>query len=163
MQQRCYIATMTPEDLLGTRLRHVLELMDGAVADVYRDLGLPGFRPRYTPILRLIDAEGPQSIRDLATATGVTHSAASQTVAQLVKDGYLELWAGTDARRRIAHLTDKARDVLPVLDREWRATTAAARELEAELPFPISTLLTAITEALAARPFHERVTSHLRR
>ena len=37
---------MTPEELLGTRLRHVLETMDGAVAEVYRDLGLPGFRPR---------------------------------------------------------------------------------------------------------------------
>lgn len=152
---------MTPEDLLGTRLRHVLEMLDGAVADVYRDLGLPGFRPRYTPILRIIDTDGPQSIRDLATATGVTHSAASQTVAQLVKDGYLELRPGTDARQRIAHLTAEARAVLPVLDREWQATTAAARELEAELPFSLSTLLTAITEALARRPFHERVTSHL--
>lgn len=152
---------MLPEDLLGTRMRHVLELMDGAVADVYSDLGLPGFRPRYTPILRILAADGPRSIRDLATETGVTHSAASQTVAQLVKDGYVTLRPGADARRRIVHLTDAALAVLPVLEREWRATTAAARELEAELPFPLGALLTAITEALARRPFHERVTDHL--
>jgi DNA-binding MarR family transcriptional regulator len=152
---------MRPEDLLGTRMRHVLELMDGAVADLYRDLGLPGFRPRYTPILRILAAEGPRSIRDLATATGVTHSAASQTVAHLVKDGYLELRPGSDARHRIAHLTDRAREVLPILDREWQATNAAARELEAELPFSLSVLLTAITDALARRSFHERLSTHL--
>jgi hypothetical protein len=51
--------------------------------------------------------------------------------------------------------------VLPVLDREWAATTAAARELEAELPYPLSDLLTAITAALTRRSMHERITSHL--
>ena len=152
---------MTPEELLGTRLRHVLDTMDGAVAEVYRDLGLPGFRPRYTPIVRLL-AEEPRSIRDLAQATFVTHSAASQTVAQLAREGYVELRPGRDARQRIAHLTDAGRSVLPILDVEWAATTAAARELEAELPFPLSELITAITAALAGRPMHDRITDHLR-
>jgi hypothetical protein len=40
--------------MLGTQLRQVLELLDGAVAEVYQDLGMPGFRPRYTPILRVL-------------------------------------------------------------------------------------------------------------
>jgi DNA-binding MarR family transcriptional regulator len=153
---------MAPEELLGTRLRHVLETMDGAVADVYRDLGLPGFRPRYTPIVRLLASVGPRSIRDLARATFVTHSAASQTVAQLAREGYVELRPGRDARQRIVHLTDAGRSVLPILDAEWTATTAAARELEAELPFPLSELITAMTAALARRPMHDRITAHLR-
>jgi DNA-binding MarR family transcriptional regulator len=152
---------MNPEELLGTRLRQVLESLDGAVADVYRDLGLPGFRPRYTPIIRILAADGPQSIRALAEATFVTHSAASQTVAQLAKDGFAELRPGQDARQRIVHLTPAAQAMLPTLDREWAATAAAARELEAELPFSLSDLLTAITAALARRPMHERITSHL--
>jgi DNA-binding MarR family transcriptional regulator len=154
---------MNPEELLGTRLRHVLETLDGAVADVYRDLGMPGFRPRYTPIIRILAADGPQSIRDLANATSVTHSAASQTVAALARDGFVELRPGQDARQRIVHLTPTAQAVLPVLDREWTATTAAARELEAELPYPLSDLLTAIMAALTRRPMHERITSQLPR
>jgi DNA-binding MarR family transcriptional regulator len=152
---------MNPEELLGTRLRHVLETLDGAVADVYRDLGMPGFRPRYTPIIRILAADGPRSIRDLANATSVTHSAASQTVAQLAREGFVELRPGQDARQRIVHLTPTAESALPVLDREWAATTAAARELEAELPYPLSDLITAILAALARRPMHERITGHL--
>ncbi|WP_371871428.1 hypothetical protein [Phytohabitans rumicis] len=45
------------------------------------------------------------SIRALAGAVGVTHSAASQTVAQMAKAGYVTLEPGTDARQRIVHLT----------------------------------------------------------
>ena len=153
---------MTPEELLGTRLRHVLETMDGAVAEIYRDLGIPGFRPRYAPILRTLAATGPRSIRDLAAATGVTHSAASQTVAQLAREGYVELTPGRDARQRIVHLALKAQSVLPALEVETAATVAAARELDAELPFPLHDLVGAINEALARRPFHDRIAAHLR-
>jgi DNA-binding MarR family transcriptional regulator len=152
---------MRPEELLGTRLRHVLDRLDGGIADVYRDLGLPGFRPRYAPILRVLDEAGPRSIRDLAAATSVTHSAASQTVAQLAREGYVELLPGTDARQRIVHLTPKATAALPVLDREWHATKAAAGELDGELPVTLHEMITAIGDALDRRSFQQRVTDHL--
>jgi DNA-binding MarR family transcriptional regulator len=152
---------MTREALLGTQLRQVLELLDGAVAQVYQDLGMPGFRPRYTPILRVLAADGPRSIRDLAKATSVTHSAASQTVAQLAREGYVDLAPGRDARQRVVHLTPAARSVLPRLEAEWAATTAAAGELEDELPFSLSELLAATTAALERRPFRERIASHM--
>lgn len=152
---------MAREALLGTQLRQVLELLDGAVAEVYQDLGMPGFRPRYTPILRVLAAGGPQSIRDLARATSVTHSAASQTVAQLAREGYVEAGPGRDARQRIVHLTPVARSLLPKLEAEWAATTAAASELEDELPFSLSELLAATTAVLERRSFRERIASHL--
>jgi DNA-binding MarR family transcriptional regulator len=152
---------MTRRALLGTQLRQVLELLDGAVAEVYRDLGMPGFRPRYTPILRVLATDGPQSIRDLAKATSVTHSAASQTVTQLAREGYVELEPGRDARQRIVHLTPAARSLLPRLEAEWAATTAAASELEDELPFSLSELLAATTAALERRSFQERIASHM--
>lgn len=152
---------MRPEELLGTRLRHVLDLLDGGIAEVYRDLGLPGFRPRYTPILRILNEEGPLSIRDLAAATSVTHSAASQTVAQLAREGYVRLLPGADARQRIVHLTPKAVAALPVLDREWRATAAASRELDAELPVTLHEMITALSDALGRRSFQQRVADHI--
>lgn len=146
-----------PRELLGSRLRHVLELLEGDVAEVYAGLGLPGFRPRFTPVVRVLVARGPSSIRELATATGVTHSAASQTVAQMRGWGLVTLTPGADARQRIVSLTDKAREVLPVLDAEWAATTAATAELEAELSFPLTDLLDEILHAVERRPFHQRV------
>lgn len=144
-------------ELLGTRLRLLLTELDAGVAAVYDDLGLEGVRPRYAPVLRALAADGPSSIQDLAAATGVTHSAASQTVAQLVKDGLVTVGPGSDGRRRIASLTARARSLLPALDAEWRATAAAATAFEAELPFPLSELIGEALEALRRRPMRERI------
>ncbi len=146
---------------IGTRLRHVLELLDGDVAKVYVDLGVPEYRPRFSPIVRTLVAQGPLSVRDLATAVGVTHSAASQTVAQLTKAGFATQQPDdTDARRRIVHLTDRARDLLPVIEAEWKATTAAMAELDAELSAPLDKVLTEIIAATEHRPFRTRIADH---
>jgi DNA-binding MarR family transcriptional regulator len=142
---------------LGTRLRHVLDLLDGDVARFLTDIGLDGYRPRYSPVVRALLARGPLPIRDLAREMGVTHSAASQTVAQMHRAGLVELEPGADARQRIVSLTGKTRALLPKIEAEWVATEEAARRLEAELPYPLRDLLDALLEALARKPFRERI------
>jgi DNA-binding MarR family transcriptional regulator len=142
---------------LGTRLRNMLELLDGDVAKVYTDLGLDGFRPRFTPVVGALVRLGPLPIRDLARALAVTHSAASQTIAQMGKDGLVTLEPGADARQRIVHLTPKAEALLPALEAEWNATEAAAREFDAELPFSLTELVDVATRALEERPFRQRI------
>jgi DNA-binding MarR family transcriptional regulator len=142
---------------LGTRLRHVLELLDGDVAKVYDELGLDEYRTRFSPIVKALVAAGPSSIRDLAEAIGVTHSAASQTVARLSRAGLVSLEVGGDARRRVVHLTERARALLPVIETEWDVTATAARELEAELPMPLTELIEAVLAAVERRPFRERI------
>jgi DNA-binding MarR family transcriptional regulator len=144
-------------ELLGTRLRHLLELLDGDVAAVYRDLGLEGFRPRFTPFVRRLAAGGPSSIRDLARVIGVTHSAASQTVAQMAKQHLVVLEPGADARQRIVRLTPAAERLLPILDAESTATTAAATALDAELSYPLSRLVDEALEAVRRRPMRQRI------
>lgn len=142
---------------LGTRMRHVLELLDGAVACVYTDLGVTDYRPRFSPVVRALVALGPLSIRDLASAVGVTHSAASQTVAQMARHGLLAVEPGTDARQRVAHLTSRARDLLPLIEAEWAATDAATAELEAELPAALGEILLWAERAVVSRPMRTRI------
>jgi DNA-binding MarR family transcriptional regulator len=142
---------------LGTRLRHVLDVLDGGVAQVYADLGLPDYRPRFSPVVRALVALGPSSIRDLAGAIGVTHSAASQTVAQMAKSGLVSLEPGADARQRIVYLSDRTRSLLPVINAEWAATGTAATEMDEELPVPLGQMLTAILRAVERRPMRERI------
>jgi DNA-binding MarR family transcriptional regulator len=142
---------------LGTRLRHVQELLDAEVAQVYVDLGLTDYRPRFSPVVRALVELGPLSIRDVARAIGVTHSAASQTVAQMNRAGLVTLEPGADARQRIVHLTDRTRSLLPVINAEWAATGAAAEGLDAELPVPLHEMLAAILAAVRRRPMHERI------
>jgi DNA-binding MarR family transcriptional regulator len=145
---------------IGTQLRHVLELLDGDVAKVYQELGLPEYRPRFSPIVRTLVAEGPLSIRELASAVGVTHSAASQTVAQLGKAGFVSLEPGADARQRIVHLTDKTRELLPTIEAEWQATIAAMSALDKELSAPLSLVLSELVTAIDRRPFRTRIADH---
>lgn len=151
-------------EVLGTRLRHLLDRLDGEVAAVYPALGLAaGFRPRFTPALLSLAAAGPVSIGDLAAMLGVTHSAASQTVAQLVRQGLVVAAPGADARQRILRLTAKAESLLPALDLEWTATTAATSAFEAELRYPLSRLITEALAALDGRPMRDRIAAEIDR
>jgi len=82
---------------LGTLLRALLDQLDPAVEQAYQDLRLD-YRPRYTPVLRTLMAQGPCRIKDLALACGLSHSALSQTVAAMVRDGWLHTANGDDGR-----------------------------------------------------------------
>ena len=156
------VAPLPPSGVLGTRLRYLLDQLEAGVAATYTDLGLPGFRTRYNPVVRVLTQAGPLPIRDLAAAIGVTHSAVSQTVAQMAKDDLVTLAPGQeDARQRIVSLTPKAESLLPLLEAEWHATTAAAEEFDAELPFPLTRLVEAALEAIERRPMHDRIAARL--
>ncbi|MFI5834100.1 MarR family winged helix-turn-helix transcriptional regulator [Micromonospora sp. NPDC051300] len=149
--------TAPHRDALGTLLRHVLDTLDADVAAVHHRLGLTDYRPRYSPVLRVLVADGPLPIRDLAARVGVTHSAASQTVAGMRHAGLVTLAPGADARHRIVTLTDRARALLPAVEAEWAATTAAVRRLDTELPVPLADELYAVLDALRRRPLRERI------
>jgi len=142
---------------VGTLMRHVLELLDGDVAKFQADLGLADFRPRYTPVVRALVAHGAMPIRDVARAISVTHSAASQTVNQMLRVGLLAASTGADARQRVVDLTPKTRALVPILEFEWAAASAAAEDLDAELPIPLRELLNAVLEAVARRSMRERI------
>ncbi|WP_410601821.1 MarR family transcriptional regulator [Amycolatopsis sp. lyj-90] len=142
---------------MGTLLRHVLELTEADVSAFFEDIGLGDYRPRFTPIVRAIVARGPMPIRDLAAEVGVTHSAASQTVAQMARQDLVSLKPGRDARQRIVSLTEKTRRLMPTLEAEWAATQAAAEQLEAELPYPLREVLVAAVEALERKSLRDRI------
>lgn len=142
---------------LGTRLRHALDLMEADIAGACADVGLVGYRPRFSPVMRALVDLGPSPIRALAAAVGVTHSAASQTVAQMVRAGLVTPAPGADARERVVHLTDAGLAALPAIRAEWAATGAAAAALDRELPYPLSDLVDALLAALADRPFRDRI------
>lgn len=141
---------------LGTLLRHLLEKLDGAVEESYAKAGLD-YKPRYTPIVRALIALGPASIRAISRSAGTTHSAVSQTVAQMVERGLVEYESGGDARERIVVLTAAAKAMIPVLERRWQATNSAARLLDTELSMSLSELLCEAIDALDRTPFAHRI------
>jgi hypothetical protein len=75
--------------------------------------------------------------------------------------GWVRTTAGTDARTKEVALTAKAARITGRLAAEWRATEAAIAEIEAEIPYPLSRVVTDITEALRRRSFHDRIAAKL--
>lgn len=148
--------TMTTHDArsFGTALRRLIDQLDGAVEQAYRDDGLD-FRPRFTPIVRALVADGPQTIRALSATLGVSHSAVSQTITQMAARELVTVATGRDARQRIVTLSDAGTALLPRLRRHWAATTAATAALDAAGDGALIAAINRANAALEARPFAE--------
>lgn len=142
----------------GVLLRRLIEHLDGAVEQLYVHAGLD-YRPRYTPIVRALLNDGPTTLRGLSTRTGVTHSAISQTVAQMAARGWVALEPGTDARERIVALTPFALERLPLLERCWAATDVASRSLDEDIGQPLADVLVEALDALQRKPLADRLTA----
>jgi DNA-binding MarR family transcriptional regulator len=135
--------------------------MDADIGRIYAEREVTGITPRHVmPLIRLARL-GPMTIRALSSSLGVTHSAASQTVSALNRAGYVRSKPGADARTRTIALTAKGRALVPLLEAEWRATEAAAAEIESEIPYPMSQVVRDIEAVLERRSFHDRILEHL--
>lgn len=141
---------------LGTQLRHLIELLDGDVAQQYKDAGLD-YRPRYTPIMRALRELEIASIGQIAEAAGITQPAATQTVGLMKKDGLVTVEPGADGRQRLVRLSAHGQTVLPALESCWAATKAAADDLDAQLASPLSACLSEAIAALETKPFLARI------
>lgn len=140
----------------------LLRDMDEAIGELYADRGADQVRQRFVwPMLRLAH-EGPTTITGLSRSLGLTHSAVSQTVAQMRRAGLVSSVVGEgDGRTRSVALTARGLELVPLLEAEWRATEAAVRELDDALPVPLSRVAADLGTALEDRPFRQRIEGHL--
>lgn len=141
---------------LGTQLRLVTAKLDGDVQALYDGLGVP-FRPRFFPIVQQLLGDGPAPVTTLARATGVSQPAATQTIREMARLGLVEVSASDDARERLVGLTLAGRQLAHRLEPLWAAVAEAARELDGELPHPLSMILGATLEELARKSFKDRI------
>jgi DNA-binding MarR family transcriptional regulator len=142
---------------LGTQLRHLIELLDGAVAAAYEEEGID-YRPRYTPVMRALAGGAPCTVGQVAEAAGITQPAATQTVALMLKHELVRVTASPqDARQKQVALSGRGQALLPRLQRCWSATSAAAASLDADLAYPLSAILAEAIAALEQRPFGARI------
>lgn len=142
---------------LGTQLRHLIELLDGAVSAAYESEGLD-YRPRYTPLMRCLNEHDGMGIGRLAELSGISQPAATQTVALMIMDDLVSSVPGPkDKRQRVIRLTERGRALMPRLQVCWQATAMAAATLDAELPMPLTVLLDDAMQALERESFGKRI------
>src|SRR5215831_19025866 len=122
-------------------LRLLQAAMDADIARIYAEAQIDGLKPSFVMELLRLHAQGPMTITELAGSVQRSHSAVSKKVAA----------------------TAKARRITGRLAAEWRATEAAIAEIETEIPYPLSRVVTDIEQALQRRSFHDRIASQLAR
>jgi DNA-binding MarR family transcriptional regulator len=142
-------------------LRLLLGEMDDDIARLYDEAGVAGLKPSYVMDLLRLNARGPMTISELAESVQRTHSGTSQKVAAMRAAGLVRTLPGRDARSKKVALTPKARRIAARLAAEWRATEASLAELEAEIPYPLSRVVTDIQAALEHKSFHDRIAEKL--
>ncbi|MER6083831.1 winged helix DNA-binding protein [Streptomyces sp. NPDC001833] len=142
-------------------LRLLQASMDADIARIYSEQQIEGLKPSFVVELLRLHACGPMTIAELAESVQRTHSALSQKVAAMRTAGWVQTVVGDDARTRKVTLTDKARRIVDRLAAEWRATEAAVADLEAEIPYPLSQVVTDIDRALERKSFHDRIAEKL--
>jgi DNA-binding MarR family transcriptional regulator len=142
---------------LGTQLRHLIELLDGAVAAAYEEAGID-YRPRFTPVMRALAEGTPRTVGQIAEAAGITQPAATQTVALMLKEDLVATTSSaTDARQKLVRLSARGHALLPQLQRCWAATAAAAASLDGDMPYPLSGALAQAIAALEHQSFGARI------
>ncbi|WP_444901037.1 MarR family winged helix-turn-helix transcriptional regulator [Microbulbifer sp. SSSA007] len=146
---------------MGTRLRHLLELLDGDVSKSYSACGIENYKPRYTPVMRTLMQKGDVTIGEIVASAQLSQPAVSQTVKDMVKQELVEIVKGVDARERKVRLTHKGALLLPRLKAHWQATVSAEKSLNAELPLPLSDLLDTAINALERSRFQDRIQRQL--
>jgi DNA-binding MarR family transcriptional regulator len=142
-------------------LRLLQEAMDADIARIYAESQIGGLKPSFVLELLRLHARGPMTITELAESVQRTHSAISQKVAAMRAAGLVRTTAGADARTKRVALTAKARRITSQLAAEWRATEAAVAEIEAEIPYPLSRVVTDIEDALRRKSFYDRIAEKL--
>lgn len=142
-------------------LHRLLADMDEQIAELYRRRGITEVRPRFVGPLILLSRHRFLSIRELAELTNRTHSAMSQTVTALRRAGLARSAPGEDARTRRVTLTARGRKLAPLMEAEWHATEEAVRQIEREIPHPLTAVVDDIRRALQRRSFTDRVEDQL--
>lgn len=142
-------------------LRLLQAAMDADIARIYAEASIEGLKPSFVMELIRLHVRGPMTITELAESVQRTHSAMSQKVAAMRAAGLVRTTAGPDARSKKVRLTARANRIIDRLAAEWRATEAAVAEIEAEIPYPLSRVVTDIEEALRRRSFHDRIVAKL--
>lgn len=135
--------------------------MDADIGRVYAEAAIDGLKPSFVMELIRLNARGPMTIKALAESVQRTHSAMSQKVAAMRAAGWVTTTAGIDARSKQVALTAAAERIVGRLAAEWNATEAALADLEAEIPYPLSQVVTDIQNALERRSFHDRIMEKL--
>ncbi len=149
--------------VMGSRLRRLSETFIQEVNQAYAQRGI-AFDASWFPVFYFLSQQDEVSIKDIADALNVSHSAMSQLVSALQKKGLVKsVVSVADARRKVITLTAKGKKLLEQIQPVWRALETAMAGLTAsgKESAKILQALTQIEKALEQDALVNRITQAL--
>ena len=150
--------------VLGSRMRRLSEAFLSEINKTYQIAGI-NFDASWFPIFYLLSNKESISIKDLSDATGVSHPAASQLVANLKNKKLLKTTtSSTDGRLQLVQLTKQGRALLEQIMPVWDALKLTMEELVHQDPESEHLLaaLTALEKSFRAASLSEKIGDKLK-
>ncbi|WP_417317436.1 bifunctional helix-turn-helix transcriptional regulator/GNAT family N-acetyltransferase [Emcibacter sp.] len=141
---------------IGTRLKRLYERLAADAERMYNESGLD-FRVRYFPVIYPLSLTDGQTIAELAQKSGLSHSAVSQIVKQLLSLSFVEMETGEDARSRIIRLSNGGRELVARLTPLWGDLEKAVGILRSECEADILQAMEEFEAALDRKPLYRRI------
>lgn len=144
---------------IGTRLKRVYDLLSIDMERLYKEAGLE-FRVRYFPVVFALHKLDGLTIAQMQKRSGLTHSALSQTVKQLMDKDIVEMQVGEDARSRIVRLTANGQDLLKQLLPIWRTAERVIQDVRQSSQNDLLLALGDFEQQLQEKGFYQRYTQY---
>ncbi|MEZ4575417.1 MAG: bifunctional helix-turn-helix transcriptional regulator/GNAT family N-acetyltransferase [Vampirovibrionales bacterium] len=141
---------------LATRLKQLSEQFIGAWTMVYQTQSVP-FEPSWFLVMMVLSHFESLSLVAMADHLKVSHSAVSQLVSELTKQGLVTTQADPkDKRKRLVGLTDEGRRVVEILTPVWADMQQVIRELILSTGYDLMDVLGKTEKALETYPLSNR-------
>ncbi|MBW4657700.1 MAG: bifunctional helix-turn-helix transcriptional regulator/GNAT family N-acetyltransferase [Drouetiella hepatica Uher 2000/2452] len=142
---------------LGSRLRRLSEKLAEDAAKIYALYGV-ALDPKWFPVFFVLSHQEKASITEIAQIIGHSHPSVSQIVKEMSKEG-LTLTDKTveDARINAVRLSDRGKQLVPQLEKQYVDVAQAVEELLSETQHDLWKAIEAIEFLLTNQSFFDRV------
>ena len=137
---------------LGTRLRRLSEKLTEDAAKIYTLYEVP-LDPKWFPVFYVLSHKKEASITEIAQIIGHSHPSVSQIVKEMKKKGLaVSDKSAEDARVNVAKLSDKGKQLIPKIEKQYLDVTQAVEDLLSETQYDLWKAIEEVVSQLRARP-----------
>ena len=144
---------------LGSRLKRLSDQVMRDGANIYKENNID-FEPRWFTVFYALTQKEPQGVTEIARELSLTHAAVSQTVRELLNKKLITAVKDKkDGRKRLLSLSNKGRELLPVIQPLWNDIAVAIHEMINEHQHSIIDSIQSVERSFKESKLHERTRS----
>ncbi len=142
---------------LGTALRQLAAQVSKDAENTYAKFGF-AIEPKWFPVFYVLASKGADSVVNIAKEINHSHVSVSKIVKEMKARDLIESYKSSDdSRVTLVALNDKAKAMVPQMEKQCDAIDAAMRELKDETGIDLWEALSVVERHLLYRPISARV------